>query len=424
MRVLHLSTGVGKSSANTRIHLALREEGIDSKILLLERKSDIGYTYLCENTWINQIKNAILRRIEIFYLNKKYPNRENVVFSTALYGTDIVKNKLIEEADIIHLHWINGSYLSIKGIENILNTGKPVVWTTHDSWALTGGCHVRYGCANFEHECGNCRMLLSDKEKDISNYIYCKKKKIFQNRNKITFIAPSEWMYQNIERSSLFKNNKCYLIPNTLDIQTFQPKSLLVIEKSLSYKKNKEKFHMLFGAVSSITTPYKGFQYLVKALEMLLEKEKELQKHLVIHIFGADSSDVAILKKYECKFWGYIDNQEKMACLYSMADVYLFPSVDDNLPNTVMESLACATPVVAFKTGGVPDMVKHKENGYIAEYKNAEDLYKGMMEVREKNIDNIWGNNGRKKVLREYSPSVIAKKYIKVYNDILGEIDD
>lgn len=420
MRILHLSTGIVIASANAKLHYALRACGVESNILCLQKMAEIPFVYQVKNNAASLIENAIARRIEGVVYKVFYPDKENVIYSSGLYGVNSLNFQLIEQADIIHLHWINGGFLSLGMINKIIETGKPIVWTMHDSWPFTGGCHVRYGCERYRDKCGKCPMLHSNNERDISRHIYMLKKKYISNKN-ISFIAPSKWMLYNLRTSGLFSENECYHIPNTLNTEVFKPRNINEVNQFLNYKKEEKKCHILFGAVSSTTTPYKGFDYLLESLTILSAKDTNIRKKIVIHIFGAKESNADILKKYECKFWGYISEQDKMAYIYNLADIYVFPSIDDNLPNTVMESLSCATPVVAFETGGVPDMVKHLKNGYIARYKDPEDLANGIIEVWEKNTNNSMGINGRKKVLQEYAPDIIAQKHVEVYNKILNQ---
>ncbi|HKM01644.1 MAG TPA: glycosyltransferase [Sedimentibacter sp.] len=411
MKVVHLSTSVSKSSANTKLHYSLLNNGIDSSILTLEKCSDeLKHTYNQKKTFHYKVENKLINGIESKYLKYIYPERESLIYSSAYVGINILNNKLIKEADIIHMHWINGGFISIGILKKILKLNKPIVWTFHDSWPMTGGCHVRYGCNNFEEECGNCRMLASNKKKDFS-YRILKRKKSIENLDRIFLIAPSTWMLSNIKKSSLFSKNKCACIPNTLDVNIYK-----------SYdNKTEDKFVVLFGAMDAMSVPYKGFSYLLKSLEILTEAYPDMKNKMELHVFGSNKIGEEISNRYTCKCWGVIKDEIELAQIYSQANVYVLPSLDDNLPGTVMESLACETPVVAFKTGGIPDMVEHKKNGYLAEYKNEKDLADGIAWVYENNnMSKDMGKRGRYKVVCEYSNLVIAKKHIEVYKRILN----
>lgn len=418
MKVVHLSTMVNQSSANTRIHQALLNAGIDSSIMVLEKTNDIETCYEVKHSFIELIKNAIERRIEKYILHLCYPKREKVIFSSGLYGINILKDTRISEADIIHLHWINGGYISLFMLGKIIKLNKPIIWTIHDSWAFTGGCHVRYGCLGFTRQCGMCPMLGSVKENDFSRYVFERKSKLLKN-NQIKFVCPSHWMNSNLKQSTLFKDNESIVISNPIDTDLFCIKDLNETEKMLKYQKDKSKFHLLFGAVAPTSTPYKGFSYLMKSLAHLKEQYPDLKEKIVLHIFGEEESQIEELKDFQCHFWGYISNPKDLAYLYSFMDVYVFPSLDDNLPNTVMESLSCGTPVVSFDTGGISDMVKHKKNGYLAKYKNTQDFCDGIAWILCNNTDNVLGINGRKKVESEFSCQGIAEKYIQFYQEQL-----
>lgn len=416
MRVVHLSTGISYSSANTRIHLALQQHGIQSSVVTLGYTGDISNVEKLKCSF----KFKFIRRIETYlgsFLKWIYVEKENVIFSIGLAGLDVTHVKLVQEADIVNLHWVN-RFLSIKSIKKILKHKKNVIWTVHDSWPFTGGCHVRYGCSNFKKSCGYCRMLNSNVKFDLSRLILKKKVREW-SKYSITFIAPSQWMKSNIENSFLFKGMQCYCIPNPIDTFKFIPRTEHEILERLKINISDNKVRILFGAVNAVDTPYKGFRYLLMSLELLKIRFPDITERIELHIFGSDHCSNQEIKQFSYKMWGFIEDEEQLSYLYSMADLYLFPSLDDNLPNTVMECLSCATPVVAFETGGIPELVDHKQNGYIAKYKNIEDLCDGIIWVISNNKNNCLGNDGRKKCLSQYREEIIAQRYLDVYNSVL-----
>ena len=219
------------------------------------------------------------------------------------------------------------------------------------------------------------------------------------------------------KNSRLFRNCDCEVIHNTMDLKLFKEKKSF---SRLKYRKETSKYHILFGATSA-ALPYKGFHYLIQLLKDLHVYHTQLAKNIVVHVIGAQGSAEKILKEFECVFWGYVSDQEKMAEIYNLVDVFIYPSIDDNLPNMVMESLACATPVVSFDTGGISDMVVHKENGYLASYKDQQDLLNGFFWVLENNDKNRLGKSGRLKIEREFCEEMIAGKHIELYQHLLDE---
>lgn len=421
MKVVHFSTSVSESSANTKLHIALQKAGVESSILVRWCDENIEGVQKVNISLLEKVFSKINCVMEKTII-KRYKILSGMPFSLGIFGVDLSKIKEVQEADILHLHWIC-NFLSPKMIGKLIDLGKPIVWTCHDSWPFTGGCHVRLGCENYVQGCGGCPILGSSKKNDISSGIMrYKMQNLF--RKKITFIAPSNWTCSHVRNSLLFGDNKCVVIPNTLNVKVFCARSQEEIIAKLQYNKEKDKIHILFGAVS-VNSPYKGYKYLKEMLKILYDVNKKLADKIVLHIVGGAENgkfDVDIeLAHYESIFWGYIHDQEKMACLYSMADVLVYPSLEESLGYVVMECLACSTPVVVFKTGGIPDMVEHKKNGYIAERKNSRDLLAGLLWILENNEDNHLGINGRKRIEYEFNEKVIANKHIELYKFLVGE---
>lgn len=417
MKVVHLSTSVSGASANTRLHKSLIKLGIDSTILVQGQSPDVKKVQYADTNRRRRWAERTIGRMLRILIRRWYGLTQDMPFSHGETGIDVSNYAVIQEADVIHLHWIC-NYQSIRTIRRLIETGKPIVWTCHDSWPFTGGCHVRYGCNRFTEKCGKCPILQSGRQHDITSYILAHKKREWKN-NQIAFIAPSRWMKDNIKKSSLFSNNACKVIPNAVDLQTFRKMSDLELDQITGYKKDKRKLHLLFGA-EAVKSPYKGFGYVLDVLEQLKKENPELAEKTVLHIIGAGKCDEVILQQYECEYWGFIRNEIKMAAIYNLADIYLYPSIDDNLPNMIMESLSCETPVVAFDTGGITDMVEHKKNGYVASYKNSQELKEGILWVYRNNQNNCLGEQGRRKTTELYNFDTIAHEHIKFYEELLG----
>ncbi len=410
MKVVHLSTCISFYSANLRIQKALTDAGIDSKILELY---DIGHydgVSLIDRPVPFKIYSRIRSQYESVCAKKKCPDITMGPYSRGQVGIDIAGNKDIQDADIINLHWING-FLSIRGIEQLIDTGKPIVWTVHDSWPFTGGCHVRYGCEHYQTGCDECFYFSNSKNKNLSLKILSEKKQSWRN-NQITFIAPSNWMKQCIEKSELFNHNHIYNIPNPINTEVFKPSNCKI---------NDGKFHVLFGAVDAVSVPYKGFRFLLEAMKYLVKKNPQIQDELVLDIFGSREISKEILGQFICNNLGFLDSEQALADAYNNADVYVLPTLDDNFPGTILESLSCGTPAVSFNVGGIPDLIDHKVNGYIAKYKDTADLAEGIMYVYNENQNNRLGKAGREKVMNCFDNEIVAKRYIEMYHNILKD---
>ncbi|MDF2433768.1 MAG: hypothetical protein JWP44_3399 [Mucilaginibacter sp.] len=336
-------------------------------------------------------------------------------FSTADVGTDISKQPAISDAAILHLHWTNMGYLSVNNLKQLFETGKPIVWTLHDMWAFTGGCHYAGECDHFINQCGNCWMLRDPNEDDISHAGWIRKTNKYKAARNIVFITCSHWLADVARTSSLLKNFRIETIPNPIDTEMFSAKDKAAAR--LKWKIDPQSKIILFGA-ANIMDRRKGINYLVEALNDL-KSNYAGPGNIEIVIFGKNKSfDVSQFpfKVYELDI---INSQGDLAEIYSLADVFVSPAIEDNLPNTIMEALACATPVVAFNTGGIPDMVEHLQNGYLAEFKSAADFAAGIHYILNSDRQNEFKKNARNKVLQNFTNEIVAEKYMAVYQSIL-----
>lgn len=414
MKIVHLSTTL--ITANTRLHNALLKKNIDSKLIVLGAKKDIPSLIVLNKNIFVKLQYRVNNYLEKIILHFFYPNREKLIFSIARFGINHRLNNLLKDADIIHLHWINMGFISMNVLKKIINTGKPIVWTAHDSWPFTGGCHVRYNCQRFVENCGKCPILNSKHNNDITSMLLSKKQKIFNNAN-ITMVAPSSWMLDNIKKSKLFENSDSLRIINPLNIDLFRPIDKIVVRKKLHLDLNKKM--LLFGAVNATNTPYKGYNHIIEALEILIKLNPEIKNNMQLCVFGSNKTETSISLPLETKFFGVINDESELVDLYNSADLFIAPSLEECLGYTIMESLACGTPVVAFNTGGIPDMVKNKENGYLAKHSDSEDLANGILWVCNNNINNILGNNARRGIESIVNDDVVANQYIDLYKSLL-----
>ena len=228
-------------------------------------------------------------------------------------------------------------------------------------------------------------------------------------------ISPSNWMDKSVAESRIFRNHMHYVIPNPIDINLYLASDKREMREKYNVSAN--SYIMIFGAVNAVTTPYKGYKQLIEALDILESKISDNIK-MEILVFGSDSGDERANKRIRMRYMGYL-SERQMIEIYNCADVYVMPSVDDNFPCTILESLACETPVVAFDTGGISDMIQHKENGYLSKFNCPEDLAEGVMWVMNHNKDNVLGKNGRRTVEEKFSSEVVAGKYLKVISKII-----
>lgn len=382
------------------IFMVFDETSVEEKNLIVLTKS----LYEKLRWWFNFIFERI------YFLPHEKNKSVRFAFSPAITGKRISRHKAVQNADIIHLHWFNQGFLSLKNMEELIDLGKPLVWTLHDMWAFTGGCHYNNDCLNFTGDCGKCPYLKYPGKHDLSWRILRKKKNIYSKAN-ITFVTCSSWLKTEAEKAAILVGKEILSIPNPIDSELYCPANRDEVRKKLNLPL--ERKLILFGA-ANVNDPRKGIRYLLDALSHIKQTDE-----IEMVLFGKNGNLVASSLPYKTNDFGLIHSVRDLVQLYQAADLFVLPSLQDNLPNTVMESLACGTPVVAFNTGGIPEMVGHKQNGYLAKYKSSEDLASGIEWVLSNNANNLLGKAAREKVLQCYSEKVVAEKYIQLYQTLL-----
>lgn len=420
MKVTLINTadaGGGAPAACMRLLKALQFKQVDAKLLVQKKSTNNNSVEVISEGWLGKLKalyHFLAERIP-FILFDAEDRSVRFAFSTAATGTSIAKQQLVQQADILHLHWINQGFLSINNLKELVRLGKPVVWTLHDMWAFTGGCHYAGDCDHFTKRCGHCWMLSDPEGKDISNKGWIHKMHLFEDVNSIVFVTCSNWLGDMARKSSLLEGYRIETIPNPIDTALFTPRDKNTLRKKWDIAEGKKI--ILFGA-ANIMDRRKGINYLVEALDYLKNNHPD-KGEIEIVIFGKNKAFDVELLPFTVYEVGIVNNQEDMAELYSLADVYVTPAIEDNLPNTVMEAMASGTPVVAFHTGGIPDMIDHLQNGYLAEFKSPADLAAGISYVLENNIDGKLSENARNKVLQNFTNEIVAGKYLNIYQSLL-----
>lgn len=407
----------GAARAVYRLHIGLRKIGVDSKMIVDSKISDDLNVYGPEGK-IRKLWSKV--RPFIDRLPLKLYDWQKTQFHPAWLGRNIIGHELVRETDIINLNWITEGFLSIKSISRLAKLEKPIVWTLHDMWAFTGGCHYSGECDKYISSCGACPQLNSRKDNDITRKIWRKKRKAYKDLH-LTIVSPSKWLAECAKRSSLLSDLKVEVIPNGLNTSIFKPIDKLTARSILNLPKNKKI--ILFGAINATTNRLKGFKYLKKAISEL-EKMKTFNKdELCLVIFGTSHSKDMEKIPFEIRFLGRLYDDFSLTLSYSAADTFITPSLQDNLPNTVMESLSCGTPVVSFNIGGIPEMVKHQVDGYLSEYKNSQSLAEGIKWILEdENRALKLREAARKKAVEKYSLTIQARKYLNLWGKLLNRV--
>lgn len=354
-------------------------------------------------------------RIVILFFNGM--SRKNLFkVSIANTGVDLVHNLFVKDADILHFHWINQGFISLSEIKNQILLGKPVVWTMHDMWPCTAICHHSWGCEGFTKNCGMCPLLKSRKEKDLSYRIWHEKK--FIASSNIHIVTVSSWLANMAKKSSLTKNLNITVIPNVIDTTVFFKRNKNEVRRELSLPL--DKCIILMGA-ARLDDPIKGFEYLERAL-LKLVTDKYKKENILLLLFGA-VKDSSFLQNLPVPYlWlNSIRNMSRIADLYSAADVTLVPSYYETFGQTIIEAMACGCPAVSFNNSGQTDIIDHKINGYLAQYKDVNDFAIGIDWALSNRNDFAIQASCIKKVHENYTEAIVAEKYISLYNSILNK---
>jgi glycosyltransferase involved in cell wall biosynthesis len=400
----------GAGRAAYRLHQGLRKLEVDSHLLVQTKLSE-DETVIAPTTAITKTLAKVRPTLNSLPL-KFYPQ-----FDQGVYSPQWIPDRLVHQVkqfspQIINLHDITLGYIQI---ETLAKFKQPLVWTLHDMWAFTGGCHYSNGCYHYQDSCGNCPQLNSYKDRDLSRWIWQRKAKAWNKLN-LTIVTLSQWMTDCVKKSSLLQDFPVEMIANGLDLERFKPIDKALAKKILGLPQDKQI--ILFGAMNATSDRRKGFQALYPALKML--NQEQWQARIQLIIFGSSQPQNPPDFSFPTQYLGKLNDDITLSLVYSAADVFVAPSQEDNLPNTVLESLACGTPSVAFKIGGMPDLIEHQKNGYLAEPFDTEDLAHGIQWILE-NTEQVHQlrDHARKKVETEFNQTIQTQRYLSLFNKIL-----
>lgn len=386
----HDSNG-GAGIAAGRLKVALEKAGHQMDYLVREKASTSDSVKFGTGliSWLKFIAERL------FFLRFEKDKSIRFLFNPGVFGSDISKHPLIQQADIVHLHWVNFGFLSVSDIASLTRLNKPVFWTLHDMWAFTGGCHHSGACEHFQQSCGDCKFLKNPHPTDLSHRLWEAKKTEFASNN-LHIITCSDWLGKRAKQSSILGSHSIQTIPNAIDTEFFSPNDAT----GLGLDANKK--YVLFVAMR-VNAPAKGFHLLKEALHYLDAATTELL------IVGGEMKEELPLKAHN---FGQISDPAKMRDIYAAADVFVTPSLEENLPNTIMEAMACGTACVGFEVGGIPEMIKHEVTGYVAQAFDPKDLAKGINWCLQSTTS---GSKSRERALQLYDQSIVAQQHLDYY---------
>ncbi len=417
MKVLLINTSDSKGGAARaayRLHQGLQSINVNSQMLVQVKQGDaqavIGPS---AESGIGKARTGL--RLTLDRLPLKFYSNCGATPYSSHWLPDTINSKVAQLApDVINLHWISSGYLQI---ETIAKFNQPIVWTLHDMWAFTGGCHYNQECDKYTVSCGACPQLGSKRDWDLSRWVWQRKAKAWQNLD-LTIVALSSWFRKRVSSSSLFKDLRVEIIPNGLDTEKYRPIEQKVARELLRLPQDKQL--LLFGALGATSDKRKGFHLLQPALQELSQSGWKDKLELVV--FGASRPENPPELGFKAHYLGHLNDDLTLALVYSAADAMIVPSIQESFGQTASESLACGIPVVAFNATGLKDIVDHQQNGYLAQPYKIEDLARGIAWVLEnEERHRKLSHRAREKVEQEFTLEIQARRYLSLFTEILED---
>lgn len=414
MKVLHLSTfdiRGGAARGAYWLHRALSERGVDSS-MLVGRKYGTDPEVAEPQQRFHRIANAVRGRLDGLPLNT-YRKTDESYWTLGWLPDGVARAVTDHDPDIVHVHWTGGGFMSIESLRDI---PYPVVWTLRDMWAFTGGCHYTAGCDRYARRCGLCPQLRSSQENDLSRRMWLRKQAAWDGMD-LWLVPISTWLSDCVERSDLFEDTPIKVIPNGVDTREFRPTNRSAAKASWALPGDRQ--HILFGAIGSTDDPRKGFHHLVEAVRILAASGWGDRAELVV--FGGEVPETVAMLGLPVRSVGQVDDNDALARLYSACDVMVTPSEQEAFGKTLIEAMACGSPVVAFDCGGPVDIIEHGHSGYLAEPFDVADLAAGIawcIEDRDRNRE--LGQRARAKAEERFDIGSVAESYQSLYRQILS----
>lgn len=403
----------GASVVTLRLMKALRKAGVDARMVVFGKSSDDEYVseLCCRN---KRTRLFLAEQLEIF-LHNGFSRKNMFKVSVAHSGFDIIEHPWVAQADIVCLNWINQGMVSFDAIGNLVKAGKRLVWTMHDMWNMTGICHHAYECTLYRKSCGNCMYVKKARvENDLSRQVWQHKKELY-DMSDIHFVAVSNWLADKCRESSLLRDRPLSVIPNAFPSDFYMTRpSAPVKEFNIDYSKN-----IIIMGAARLDDPIKGLEYAVEAFNYIFDNHPDVANNCVVVLFG-NIRDASILSRIRltCHHLGRIGDAKLLRQLYASSKVVLSTSLYETLPGTLIEGEAAGCVPVSFGEGGQPDIIDHKVNGYIADYKSAKSIAEGIMWALENAPSRQMLHED---VRRRFDADVVAREYINLFDRIMSK---
>lgn len=403
MRVLLVNTYArsgGAAVAAQRLCAALTGAGVAAWLLVQHPEDGPALNVLpTADPWAK--RRPLLDALPtLFYRNRRTPHWGN-----AWLGNRATRRAIHDFApDITHLHWVNHGMLAIRDIAHLRG---PLVWTLHDSWAFTGGCHSPQECTRYQQQCGLCPELRSHREHDLSRRVWQRKQAAWREVP-FTVVTPSRWLATAAASSALFAGRRCVVIPNAVDTTIFNPGDRAAARRALDVPPNARVF--LFGAPGAATDWNKGLDLWQAALPLVARQHPEA----IAWVAGVPDGTLSGLP-LPVRELGVL-SPAQLAQVMAAADATVIPSRMENLPNMAAESLACGTPVAGFAVGGIPEMIEEGRTGFLARPHDPADLAQALNKLlaQGESMRTACAAVARAR----YAPDVVARQHLELYQSL------
>ena len=408
MKILHISQSDlvgGAARAAFRLHKALQDIGVESEMYVSKKLSGDS-TVTGPKSDLEKLSNLLKQGVAKLVM-RTLRSSNKVLHSPSLFRSRWVRRINMSDADIVNLHWVGGEMLSVADISRIK---KPLVWTLHDMWPICGAEHYAHDGRWREGYNFRNRPRL-ERGFDINRLSWRRKKHHWLEPFQL--VAPSRWMMDCISQSKLMGHWSAQQVPLPLDLETWKPISKQNARQILDLPEN--KLLLLFGAADGEKDPRKGFGLLSESLELVAHRIPDLE----LVVFGASSVTGSNKNPLPVHYMGSLNDEISLRLLYSACDVFALPSVQDNLPLTMLEALACGTPIVAFDNTGPGTFLKHEFNGYLARYPDVHDFGRGIEWLLRSNATTRLRENCRKTAESTFEASLVAGQYTRIYENVL-----
>ena len=418
IRVVHISANDirgGAARAAYRLHSALNAAGVASSMFVRKRTSQDSSVSAVQqaNGWLRRRLRA-WRKQRIKREFEQYQGILGVDYDFFTDDRSIYRYEVLEQlpdCDVIHLHWIAGFIDYQTFFPEIARRKIPMIWTLHDMNPFTGGCHYDRGCGRFIEGCGACPQLKSSDARDLSRQIFLRKQFAFSQLapDMLHLVTPSRWLAEEARRGALLRRFPVSVISNGLDTAVFAPRDRRTAREMFNIPLDRNVLLFVAGSLKDVR---KGLVFLQQAMAHLSNVERLL-------LVSVGKTEWATDMNIPYQALGMIDDDRLLSLAYSAADVFVIPSLQDNLPNTVMESLACGTPVVGFDVGGIPDMVRPSVTGLLTPPKDAAALGAAIADLlhQPERLAEM-SENCRRIAVEEYDMTMQGRRYQQLYDTV------